>query len=247
MIRGNGHQCPMSPLIRAGTICYSSFMKMQRTLVAPSVLAADFAFMAEAVRKIAEFDGDWVHLDVMDGHFVPNLTFGPQMIADLRRHTTLPMDVHLMVEKPEIFIDAFSDAGADYITFHIEASIHAHKTIELIKKRGKKAGISLVPSTPVSALTELLSSVDLVLVMTVDPGFGGQKIIPECLDKVSALRDLRAEKDYSFLIAVDGGINAQTAEAARKAGSDVLVTGSAFFKAADPSYEIQMLKGNKIV
>jgi len=222
-------------------------MLSTQTLIAPSLLSANFANMGAGLRLIEEHGGDLVHLDVMDGHFVPNLTFGPQMVRDLRPLTRLPLDVHLMMDQPERHIQAFAEAGADSITFHVEACVHAHRTLDAIRKLGKKAGISLVPSTPVVLLEGILAWVDLVLVMTVNPGFGGQEMIPDCLDKVGALIERRRSSGASFLIAVDGGINLSTAHLARRVGADILMVGSAFFNAADPRQVVRSLKGSHIV
>ncbi|MDC7235815.1 MAG: ribulose-phosphate 3-epimerase [Spirochaetales bacterium] len=210
--------------------------------LAPSVLAADFANVSEGISIIEDAGAEWVHLDVMDGSFVPEITFGSQMVKAIRSRTDLPLDVHLMIEKPENHIDAFLAAGSDFITIHAEAVVHANRVIQMIKDGGAKAGVSIVPSTPVSALTELLPFVDLVLIMTVNPGYGGQKLIPECLDKVRTLNTLKKEKGLAFEISIDGGVNRSTIKACKEAGIDVFVAGSAFFGAEDPSAEAEYLK-----
>jgi ribulose-phosphate 3-epimerase len=211
-------------------------------LVAPSILSAKFGFLAEEVKRIEEGGGDWVHLDIMDGTFVPNITFGPPMVRALRRHSRLPFDTHLMIVHPENYIAAFADAGSDIITIHYEAAVHTHRILSQIRKLGKKAGISIVPSTPAEMLTELLPELDLILVMTVNPGFGGQQLIPRTLKKVSRLVEMRRSGDYHYLIEVDGGINRETCKLAVEAGADVLVAGSAVFDSQDVESEINALK-----
>ncbi|HUX22259.1 MAG TPA: ribulose-phosphate 3-epimerase [Spirochaetia bacterium] len=220
---------------------------LKNYLVAPSLLSADFAHIGKAIRLIEESGGDWVHLDVMDGCFVPNITFGPKMVSDIRPLTKLPLDVHLMIEHPDRIIPEFAKAGADHITFHVENTIHVHRIISQIREFGAKAGVSIVPSTPVAAISELLAFVDVILVMTVNPGFGGQELIPECLEKVRLLDQLRRERGYAYVISVDGGVNRGTAEAVREAGTDVLISGSSFFAAEDPALEVMLFKGQKIV
>ena len=198
-------------------------------ILAPSLLSADFSRLAEELAFIEKNGGQWVHLDVMDGAFVPNLTFGAPVIRSLRNKSKLPFDVHLMVARPQDFVKAFAEAGADYFTFHIEAAVHAHRLITEIRAAGMKPGVSLVPSTPVHFLEEVLPFVDLVLVMSVNPGFGGQTIIPRCLNKITELCERREKNGYRYLISVDGGINAETLPAACNAGADVVVSGSSFF------------------
>ncbi|GHV79477.1 ribulose-phosphate 3-epimerase [Spirochaetia bacterium] len=216
---------------------------MSLPIIAPSVLSADFSSMASGAALIASSGAEWVHLDVMDGCFVPTISFGPKMAADLRPHSSQIFDAHLMIQNPLNFVEEFAKAGADYITFHVEAAVHSHRVLQAIHALGKKAGVSIVPSTPVSFIEPLLPFVELVLVMTVNPGYGGQPIIPECFDKVRALAALREAGRGGYLISVDGGINASTAKTAREAGADVLVAGSSFFGAADTAVLVRQLKG----
>ena len=198
-------------------------------MLAPSLLSADLADLKNALSLVKNNGGSVVHIDVMDGRFVPQITYGQPVVQCLRPHSDLPFDVHLMVEHPEDQVDTFASAGADWITFHHEACIHSHRLVQHIHDLGKKAGISIVPSTPVSAISEMLEYVDLVLVMTVNPGFGGQKLIPSCLKKITELVELRKKLGLNFMISVDGGVNADTLKSVLDAGADVIVSGSAFF------------------
>jgi ribulose-phosphate 3-epimerase len=207
--------------------------KMSKTIVSPSLLSADFAELGKAVCEIETCGAPWVHMDVMDGSFVRNLSFGLPMIRALRHRTKIFFDVHLMIVQPSRFIREFAEAGAGSITFHYEAEVHIQKYLTEIHDLGIKAGIAVVPSTPVSILEEVLPFIDLALIMTVNPGFGGQELIPECLEKVKKLAKMRKDAGLDFKISVDGGINESTAAIAKEAGADVLVIGSAFFKSLD--------------
>ncbi len=216
---------------------------MKKNIIcAPSVLASDFTRIGEEVELIKQSGSEWIHLDVMDGVFVPEITFGAQMVSHIRKVSDLILDVHLMIEKPENQIPLFLKAGADYITFHTEAVTHANRLVQVIKEGGAKAGISLVPSTPVSIIEELLPFVDQILIMTVNPGYGGQKLIPQCLDKVKILDSLKRKKGYNYIISVDGGINRSTISDAIDSGIDAFVAGSAFFGSANPAEEVAFMK-----
>lgn len=198
--------------------------------VAPSILSADFARLADAVSEAEAGGADWIHVDCMDGHFVPNLTIGPPVVKALKKETKLPLDVHLMIEKPENLIEAFVDAGADYLTVHVEASSHLHRTIERIRELGAKPGVSLNPATPLTALDEILPYVDLVLVMSVNPGFGGQRYIPTMTQKIARLRRALEERHlWPIELEVDGGITTKTLPEVADAGASVVVAGAAVF------------------
>lgn len=211
--------------------------------IAPSILSADFAAMGATVENVSRWQGDWIHFDVMDGHFVPNITFGPAMCKALRPHTSLPLDVHLMVEDPIRWVEPFKEAGADILTFHVEADRHIHRTLQAIHAAGMKGGVVLNPATPIEMCKYVLCDCDLVLLMSVNPGFGGQKFIPQIVTKIFELASLKKEMGLSFEIEVDGGVNPQTAALCREAGATVLVAGSAVFSAADPSEAVRLIRG----
>ena len=220
---------------------------MTAPLIAPSILSADFARLGEEVRAIDEAGADWIHIDVMDGHFVPNLTIGPGVVKALRPHTKKPFDVHLMIAPVDHFLDAFAEAGADTITVHPEAGPHLHRTVQRVKALGKKAGVSLNPATPAKALDYVLEEIDLVLVMSVNPGFGGQKFIASQLKKIEAIANRVAKEKLDVFIEVDGGIDPETARLAVSAGANVLVAGTAAFRGGPAQYaaNIKALRGGE--
>ena len=217
-----------------------------RPLISPSILSADFARLGKEVRAIDEAGADWIHVDVMDGHFVPNITIGPGVVKALRPHSAKPFDVHLMISPIDLFLDAFAEAGADIITVHPEAGPHLHRTIQRIKGLGKKAGVSLNPATPAKMLDYVLEEIDLVLVMSVNPGFGGQKFITNQLKKIEAIANRIAKERLKVEVEVDGGIDGETARQAVAAGATVLVAGTAAFRGGPSSYaaNIKALRGD---
>lgn len=210
--------------------------------IAPSILSADFAKIEEAVTMAEEAGADVIHIDVMDGHFVPNLTFGPQLVASLKEKTSLPLDVHLMIDNPRAFIPLFAEAGADWISIHVEASAHLHKDVTLIKEYKKKAGLALNPATPLHLINEILNELDFVLLMTVNPGWGGQEFIESCHSKISKLKNWITGQKLQIPIEIDGGVNLSNMEELIKDGANILVAGSAVFSAKNPQDSIVQMK-----
>jgi ribulose-phosphate 3-epimerase len=211
-------------------------------LIAPSILSADAARLGEEIAAVEEAGADWIHVDVMDGRFVPNITMGPAIVGSLRKTTKLPFDVHLMIKNPDAFVQSFADAGADYITVHVEAVSHLHRSIELIKKTGKKAGVSLNPATPLNLVEEILPEIDLLLIMSVNPGFGGQQFIKSSLLKIKRAHEMIERLTGKTLLEVDGGVNLQNIASIAQAGADVLVAGAAIFGTRDYKKTIISLK-----
>ena len=215
---------------------------MSNNKIAPSILAADYANFASELKRIEETSAEYVHIDIMDGQFVPNISFGADVVASMRKHSKLVFDCHLMVVNPERYVDAFAQAGADIMTIHAESTLHIHGALQKIKAAGMKAGVVINPGTPVSAIESVLSLVDQVLIMTVNPGFGGQAFIPETLEKVAKVAQLRDEKGYDFDIEVDGGVDNKTIKACYDAGASVFDAGSYLFKASDLAAQVETLR-----
>jgi ribulose-phosphate 3-epimerase len=211
-------------------------------IIAPSILSADGGRLSEEIAAVEKAGADWIHIDVMDGCFVPNITMGPAIISALRKTTKLPFDVHLMIKNPENYIESFAAAGADIITVHVEAANHLHRAIDIIKKSGKKAGVSLNPATPLTQIEEILPDIDLLLIMTVNPGFGGQQFIKTTLPKIAKARQMLTALPHKPLLEVDGGVNLKNVGAIAQAGADVLVAGAAIFGAKDYQQTITALK-----
>jgi ribulose-phosphate 3-epimerase len=211
-------------------------------MIVPSLLSADFAALGDAIARAERAGADMIHVDIMDGHFVPNLTMGPPIVKAIRRVSHVPLDVHLMIEEPDRYAEAFVEAGAASLTVHVEAVVHLHRTVQLVKSLGVKAGVALNPATPVNALEEIAGDVDYVLVMTVNPGFGGQTFIPRSPSKIRAVRELLRREGSSAPIEVDGGIDVHTAPMVVAAGADLLVAGNAIFGAQDPEAAIRALR-----
>ncbi|MEK3855166.1 ribulose-phosphate 3-epimerase [Cytobacillus sp. FSL H8-0458] len=213
--------------------------------IAPSILSADFSKLGEEIKDVEHGGADYIHVDVMDGHFVPNITIGPLIVDAIRPVTKLPLDVHLMIEDPDSYIEAFANAGADYITVHAEACKHLHRTVHFIKSFGVKAGVVLNPATPVNMIEHVIEDIDMVLLMSVNPGFGGQKFIPAVLPKIAAVKELADAKGLNIEIEVDGGVNEETARLCIEAGANVLVAGSAIYNQKDRAAAIAALKGSQ--
>ncbi len=210
--------------------------------LAPSILSADFGRLAEEVQAVERAGADLIHIDVMDGHFVPNLTIGPLVVEAIRPVTRLPFDVHLMIENPDQYLEAFAKAGADWISVHVETCVHLHRTVSRIKELGKKAGVVLNPATPLESLTYILEEIDYVLIMSVNPGFGGQKFIPSALKKVRALKEMIAAYGLDLPVEIDGGVNLETLPEVVRAGADILVAGSAIFNTPDYAATIKAFR-----
>jgi ribulose-phosphate 3-epimerase len=217
-------------------------MEKVMKIIAPSVLSADFTKLGEEIKSVENAGADWIHIDVMDGHFVPNITYGPIIVEASKRVTSLPLDVHLMIENPDASIPAFIKAGADLISVHVEACVHLNRTIQMIKKSGVKAGVALNPATPIDSIGLILEYVDFVLVMSVNPGFGGQSFIPNSLEKIKALKKMIKDSGLSTLIQIDGGVSQNTIKEISMAGTDSFVAGSAIFGSNDYKKTIDIFR-----
>jgi ribulose-phosphate 3-epimerase len=218
---------------------------LNKPYIAPSILSADFSKLGSEIKDVESGGANWIHVDVMDGHFVPNITIGPLIVESIRPHTQLPLDVHLMIEHPDAYIPSFAKAGADYISVHAEASLHLNRSLSLIREQGAKAGVVLNPATPLSAIELVLHQVDLILIMTVNPGFGGQPFIPEMLPKIKYLKEMLIERNLTqVLIEVDGGINESTAPLVVQAGAEVLVAGQAVFGQTNRKEAMERLRAS---
>jgi ribulose-phosphate 3-epimerase len=211
--------------------------------IAPSILSADFSKLGSEIKEVEKGGADFIHVDVMDGHFVPNITIGPLIVEAIRPVTKLPLDVHLMIENPDQYIEAFAKAGADYITVHVEACRHLHRTIHYIKSFGVKAGVVLNPATPVESIQHIIGDINMVLLMSVDPGFGGQKFIPEVLPKIRKVKEMAIQKGLDIEIEIDGGVNPETAKQCKEAGATVLVAGSAIYNEKNYEKAISSIRG----
>ncbi len=210
--------------------------------IAPSILSADFSKLGDEIKAVEDAGADWIHVDVMDGHFVPNITIGPPVIESIRKVTDLPLDVHLMIENADCYIKSFADAGADILTVHVEACRHLNRTLQSIREHKVKAGVVLNPATPLSSLEEVLHEIDMVLLMTVNPGFGGQSFIPSMLDKISNLSDIMSNYEHEIELQVDGGVKPDNAGDIKESGATILVAGSAIFNSKDYTKAIQTLR-----
>lgn len=230
------------------TETFDSMSLQAMTKIAPSILSANFLKLGEEIKAAESAGADMLHIDIMDGHFVPNITIGPSIVSSIRKITSLPLDVHLMIEQPDRYLQDFIKAGADYLTVHYEASIHLHRTVQSIKERGTKSGVSINPATPVWNLENILSDVEIILVMSVNPGFGGQEFIVNSIDKIKTLKKLTRDKGLSVQIEVDGGLNLDNVSMVISAGADIIVMGSAFFNSQDYVTTIKKFReisGNK--
>ncbi len=215
---------------------------MNSKKIAPSILSADFSRLGDEIKRLEDAGADYVHVDVMDGHFVPNITIGPFVVAAVRKTTALPLDVHLMIENPDMYISEFADAGADIITVHVEACAHLHRTIQAIKEKGKKAGVSLNPATPLEILRYIINDIDLLLIMSVNPGFSGQRFIPSALQKIKDAREMIEKAGADIIIEVDGGIKLDNIGEVSAAGADMFVSGSGVFGTSDYRKTIEDMK-----